>query len=143
MSCTALRKNIKERKCGIFRQIFDVKSGYRELNPLCPASQRYRCFLFLADFSIPDFFRYANFCVFFYQMALVAFLPASSIALPCFRSPATPSSQKKRESACPASSFFKPLFLLLYGKTMPLPAPAAMLSAAAAFLPAIYLTCAH
>ena len=47
---------------------------------------------------------------------------------------------KSRELIAP---LIKPLLLLLYGKTMPLPAPAAMLSAAAAFLPAIYLTCAH
>ena len=52
MSCTALRKYIKERKCGIFRQIFDAKSRYRELNPLCPACQEYRCFLcFVFSFS--------------------------------------------------------------------------------------------
>lgn len=66
MSCTALRKNIKERKCGIFRQIFDVKSGYRESNPLCRFALPVRsigvfcvlCFLFPPLF----FCSFVSFC---------------------------------------------------------------------------------
>lgn len=134
------RKKYKERKYAeFFRQILDTKSGYRESNPLCPASQRYRCFLFLSDFSIPGFFRYANFCVFFSPDGPVcrqhrpALLSLASYAV----------FAKKGKLFAQPPLFFKPLLLLLYEKTMPLPALAAMLSVAAAFLPAIYLTCAH
>ena len=67
------------------------------MNPLCPASQRYRCFLFLSDFSIPDFFRYANFCVFFVPDGFVCRQHAF------VRQPHRIC--KKREAVCPASSF--------------------------------------
>ena len=151
-SCTALRKNINERKCGIFRQIFDAKSGYRESNPLCPACQEYRCFLFLCFvfcvlcfvfcvfffllcFSVLCFFLISVyqifsgmqiFACFFHQMAL----SAGSIALFCFRSPATPYLQKKG-SCLPSLLFFlnrfrffcmeKPCLFLLLQRCFQLP----------------------
>ena len=89
------RKKYKERKYAeFFRQILDIKSGYRESNPLCRFALPLRgigvfCFFLISVYQI--FSGMQIFACFLYQMALYA----GSIALLCFRSPATPYLQKK------------------------------------------------